>query len=346
MTEEEKTALKAARRIRERLMNSHRERLTIRLPIDYWQKITKLTRQVETARERGWILAAKSLRTDLARAVDYCRDRLVGLFVELDKDPVPTPSVSTLYHEILGLYEEFEDIELDLEEHELRITTEPITLEGIRLGRFQIQLDWERLGNPSPYYVKALDPNPAAANDGVTHPHVQDERLCEGDGRAAIQQSLAAGRLGDFFLLVAQILQTYGKGSAYVELDDWDGVSCSDCGQTVGENERYYCERCDATLCDECDRLCYGCDRSFCSGCLESCPTCDESFCSSCLMRCNNCHQRVCNNCLTNGLCEVCHERLRTSDDPEAVGDQCDQRECDTHCGETTAAEKAIAAVV
>jgi hypothetical protein len=345
MTEEEKTAFEAAGRIRDRLRDLARERLAIRLPIDYWQEITKLARQIEIARARGWLSAARSLRTDLARAVDYCRDRLAGLFVELDKDPTPIPTLSTLYHEILGLYEEFEDVERDLEEHELRVTTEPITLEGISLGRFQIQLDWERLGVPSSYYIKALDPNPAAANDGVTHPHVQDERLCEGDGRAAIQQALTAGRLGDFFLLVTQILRTYGKGSAYVELDDWDGVSCSDCGQIVGENERYYCERCDATLCDGCDRVCCGCDRSFCSGCLESCALCDESFCSSCLKTCNTCHNLVCDNCLTNGLCEKCHEKLRNSDEHEAAGDKCDGQECDTGCEGTIAAEEAVAAV-
>ena len=104
-------------------------------------------------------------------------------------------------------------MEIDFEEHEIAVTTEPITLEGIFLGPFEIRLDWERLGNSLPYRIKALDPHPAAANEDVTHPHVQNEQLCEGDGRVGHPQRLREGRLGDFFLLVAQVLRTYGKGS-------------------------------------------------------------------------------------------------------------------------------------
>jgi hypothetical protein len=125
----------------------------------------------------------------------------------------------------MTLYDEFENVEIDLKKHEISVTTEPITLEGIFLGPFQIQLVWEKLGNSSPYSIKALDPHPAEANEDVTHPHVQDESLCEGEGRMAIQNSLREGRLGDFFLLVAQVLRTYGKGSAYIELNDWDSPS-------------------------------------------------------------------------------------------------------------------------
>ena len=36
------------------------------------------------------------------------------------------------------------------------------------------------------YRVIALDPHPATKSESITHPHVQDERLCEGEGHAAI----------------------------------------------------------------------------------------------------------------------------------------------------------------
>ena len=335
MTDTEKLAFHAAGQIRDRLWNFSQRNLTVRLPTDYWQDITRLARRIEIAAARGWPAAAQSLRADLARSIDYCRDRMTALYTELEKTPPKAPSLPSLYNEILALYEEFEEVEIDFEEHEIVATTESITLEGIFLGPFEIRLDWEKLGNPSPYRIKALRPNPATANESVTHPHVQAERLCEGEGRTAICSALEEGRLGDFFLLVAQVLRTYGKGSAYVELDDWDGVNCSDCGGSTYESERYYCSRCDATLCDPCARACNGCDSTFCSDCLESCAICEDSFCSSCLTACKNCHEYVCENCLPNSLCEKCHAKLNTPDDAdEPVDDEGDSDQCDDDTGE------------
>ena len=100
-------------------------------------------------------------------------------------------------------------------------------------GPFEIRLDWRQLGSATPYRVVALDPHPAAKDTDVTHPHVQEEQLCEGEGRSAVRAALAEGRLYDFFLLVSQLLHTYGRGSAYVELDNWDGIPCDDCNAPV-----------------------------------------------------------------------------------------------------------------
>jgi hypothetical protein len=322
MTEEEILALDAAGRIRQRLWDLAHENLAVRLPSDSWREITRLAGHIETASLRGWRQAAQARRMDLARAVDFFRDRLGSLGRELEKPPQKIPTWSFLYHELLALYEEFEEVEIDCKEHEIAVTTEPITLEGIFLGPFEIRLDWERLGNSLPYRIKALDPHPAAANEDVTHPHVQNGHLCEGDGQLAIRSALANGRVGDFFLLVAQVLRTYGKGSSYIELDDWEGVSCSDCGGSTYEDERSYCNRCDATLCEDCASTCAGCDNSYCSDCLESCARCNDSFCSSCLTACKNCHEYVCQNCLTNNLCEKCHAQLNTPDDDETAADE------------------------
>ena len=130
--------------------------------------------------------------------------------------------------------QEFGEVEIDLKAHELAVTTETIELEGVVLGEFQIRLTWTEIGHGSqPYRVVALDPHPAARRDDVTHPHVQDERLCEGEGRSAIAAALAEGRLYEFFLLVDQLLHNYGRGSGFVEMDDWEGVPCSDCGASA-----------------------------------------------------------------------------------------------------------------
>ena len=39
-----------------------------------------------------------------------------------------------------------------------------------------------------------LDANPADANHSVTHPHVQDEAVCEGEGRQPVRRALEQGR--------------------------------------------------------------------------------------------------------------------------------------------------------
>jgi hypothetical protein len=303
--------------------------LAVRLPRDYWQEITRLARQIEIANARGWLAAARSLRADLARSVDYFRDQLAALYAQLKQEPVKILSLSQLYREILALYEEFDAVDIDVEEQEIAVTTEAITLEGIFLGPFEIRLDWERLGTPSPYTVKALDPQPASSDDTVTHPHVQNEKLCEGDGRTLIQNALSEGRLSDFFLLVAQVLRSYGKGSAYIELDDWDGAHCAECGDSVSENDRYYCNHCDSTLCDSCARSCAACESTFCASCLVTCSVCDEYVCTTCSTNCRNCHEFVCPNCHTNRLCEKCHEQLETPDEPEPSGDPA-AHECPT----------------
>jgi hypothetical protein len=321
----DRLAFHAAGQIRDRLIKASQENLAAQLPDNYWREVMSYAHQVERALARGWPSAARAMRQDLARAVDFCCDRLKTLGTELERPVSPLPSLNSLYHEILALYEEFE-AEVDVEKRTIIVTTEDIALEGIYLGPFRIRLHWEELGNSSPYRVVALDPHPAAANEDVTHPHVQNEHLCEGDGQAAIRSALLEGRLGDFFLLVVQILRTYGRGSAYIELDDWDGVSCADCGESIYHGERFYCNRCDSTLCDPCARSCAGCECTYCAECLESCARCGDCFCDSCLSRCKTCQERVCDNCLTHGLCEKCHAKSTPHAD-ELVGNHGDREQ-------------------
>jgi hypothetical protein len=73
----------------------------------------------------------------------------------------------------------------------------------------------------------------------VTHPHVCNGQLCEGDGAAPIKAALGSGRLLDFFVLVGQILETYNDASAHVTLDNWEGRSCNDCGTNVVRRKQH-----------------------------------------------------------------------------------------------------------
>jgi hypothetical protein len=311
-----KTAMRVAVLIHEQLAGGTRHDLPIYLPEYSWNNIQQLRRQIDRACERGWHRAAARLTEDLADALDNCRRELENAARVLQSGPSKrrVSSASDVYRDILALHHEFEDVNVDLNEHTLSVTTDRIVLEGMSFGRFEIKLDWQQLGSPPAYRVVALEPTPAARRDDVTHPHVQDEQLCEGEGRAAVQAALAECRLYDFFLLVSQLLHTYGKGSAYVELQNWDGIPCDDCGDSIDEDSRYYCDRCGSTLCGSCSINCHGCDNGFCSGCVSSCCRCGREFCSSCLETCPVCRKQFCEDCREAGLCHACHDKQRNEE--------------------------------
>ncbi|MEI8373292.1 MAG: hypothetical protein WCJ35_10725 [Planctomycetota bacterium] len=307
---------------------------SIYLPDYSWNHLQQLKRNITRARERGWHLAAQSL---LGTLPDACRDLQRDLEASLQtlathtRPRLPT-NASAIYQDLRALQGEFDKVEIDLTAHELTVTTETIELEGVLLGEFQIKLYWTDIGQTShPYRVVALDPNPAARREDVTHPHVQDEQLCEGDGRAAIAAALAESRFYDFFLLVNQVLHSYGEGSAYVELSDWDGTPCADCGTSVSDDDRYYCHRCDSTLCDSCSSNCQGCDNSHCTSCLQACADCGELYCSSCLKACPVCRKRFCPDCRQEGLCTTCYEILNPKTE-EPNNDSSTESQCETAC--------------
>ena len=306
-----KTALRAAVLIQERLSGSTCHTSPIYVPDYHWNRIQRLRRQIDMAHHYGWHGAAKQLTEDLAGALDDCRRELENAVCTLQSRPRGRHvySASDIYRDILALYDEFENVKIDLKEHTLSVITDCIVLENIHFGQFAIKLDWKRLGSSPAYQVVALDPNPAAKSSDITHPHVQNKHLCEGDGQLVVQAALAECRMYDFFLLVSQLLHTYARGSAYVELDDWNGSPCSECGDSIDEDSRYCCDRCGSTLCGSCSITCQGCDNGFCSGCVSSCCRCGKTFCSTCLENCSKCHKRFCEDCMEAGMCRSCHKK-------------------------------------
>jgi len=324
MTAPKRMAIRAAMLIHEHVAGHAGRADTIELPEYSWQQLQRLRRQLVRAHQRGWHLAAKTLFRNLADALQRAEYELEGAVrrIETYRKPRQVSSPAEIYRDILDLEQEFDGLQLDRSSHELVVTTDPIVLDSIDLGRFEVRLDWSQVGSPSqPYRVVALDPHPAARNEDVTHPHVQDERLCEGDGRAAIASALSDGRLYDFFTLVFQVLHTYGRGSAYVELDKWDGVLCDDCGDSMDEEESYGCQRCGRTLCSSCAGSCPKCQESYCADCLCQCADCGEDHCRSCLAACPACRQRFCEDCLDEGLCRSCLEKTHEEDQDDDSDD-------------------------
>ena len=319
MNKPKRWALRAAARIRQSLANVHSSRPSLAFPETAWSQCARLVRQIDKAAGRDWTLAARRLHRELVYSIGTCRRQLEQVAWELDGDDTPPrlPTPRELFGDLIALEDEFNEVRWD-PKGGLSAVTEPVVLEGIDLGRFEIALDTgtgpgREWGS---YEVIALDANPAASDSDVIHPHVQAGQLCEGEGRAAIRRALKEGRLLDFFVLVRQILQTYNPGSAYVSLERWNGVRCPDCGELVGEDDCVPCGHCEADVCGECVFTCAGCDQPFCSSCIECCSGCEEHYCSACLDACAGCGKPFCQECLTDEKCSSCLQSSR-EENPE-----------------------------
>jgi hypothetical protein len=290
------------------------------LPAESWAECQRLTRLIEKARRKSLPAAARRMEAALAVVIP----RVTSPLHDYERAAATagnrrTSSSRDILADLIALASEFDEVSISMERHCITVTTDVVVLEGVDLGRFAIVLNSHRLNERGAYEVEALDASPAAASDDTTHPHVQSNSLCEGEGKAAIRQALCDGRLFDFFVLVRQILQTYNESSAYVSLDDWFGISCPDCGTTTTDDDSNLCEDCSTTTCIECSTRCNDCDYRYCSDCIRTCTGCDEDTCSSCRSVCSECGDAFCKGCLTHEICLLCHENETEETQPEAV---------------------------
>jgi hypothetical protein len=199
--------------------------------------------------------------------------------------PATIPDVRTLLEEFDQLDAEFDGFRVDYRGHFLTVTTAPIELEAIYLGPFVITFDWRRLADGAGsrcFDIEALEPNRAAMNEEVIHPHVSHGILCAGDGALPIQRALEQGRLADAFCLVHHILTTYNPHSAHVPLDDWIGSNCDRCGGSISDGDSWSCVQCDREVCADCSRECEHCTHVHCRACLTDCDRCDLFYCDDC----------------------------------------------------------------
>jgi hypothetical protein len=277
------------------------------LPVLYdheWDELLAATKRFELVRDRGWQAAADSLLSSLDLTAASLGRRLDRFRYELPRTPSPmhVSGPRDIAADLAALEDEFEKVELNLQEKKLSVVTSAIELEDTYLGPFRIVLHWEEIGQGPCYDVIAEDPQPADANDDVTHPHVSGETLCEGEGSTAIRKAIAQGRLLDFFTLVKQILETYNPESAYVAISRWNGgEDCYECGYSMSQDSSWGCERCSTTLCDDCRKVCEDCETTLCSSCSSSCHDCDGTFCRRCLEFRPGTKILVCKHCLEKG---------------------------------------------
>ena len=290
---------------------------TMSIQVPSTQKVERIQRMITVAQIREFDSAVTTLRERLVQAlVDMQRE--VDEAIYLASSSVESSmeiSAADIMADLRMLKTEFAGCEFDFKKQTITVTTESIELESVYLGAFEIELELKCIGQSNPYRVIATDPNPAAACDSTTHPHVQSETLCEGEGSAPIKRALAEGRLYDFFTIANQILRTYNFLSAYTTLREWSGIECRDCGCSVDDDEVTSCTRCEGQLCDECSCSCEGCCDRHCDNCMTTCEGCEGSFCGSCTKSCDRCDKPFCEDCLTENKCDDCTEEEKEKEE-------------------------------
>jgi len=284
-------------------------------------RVQQLQHRLQLASRHRYRTAQTHLRRQLAQSLRRLARDCFHQAEDLERheSQPEIPTLRLLLEELQSLQDEFDQVDIDWPAKVLRVRPERIVLEDIDLGPFEIRLSLDQLGCYQPYQVIALEPHRPGCCDDVTHPHVQGDVLCEGEGRHPIARALEQGRLGEFFLLVAQVLRTYNPGSAYCRLSDWNGTSCSDCGDSVHEDDQYTCDRCSSSLCDRCTNTCTACDDTICNECSSTCESCQCTTCDHCLSRCESCQDSICSGCLNGDLCPPCFQDSLETDDEEII---------------------------
>jgi len=314
----DKELLRVAGDIHEALLKLRKSRYLERLQqlsllASKLQEVVRDSRKLGLALARDWLAAADRCCKSASRQIENLPYAISRAQTFLDRRERDMPTLSGILEELKAVEAQFGDLELDAEEYTLSVITEPIVLEDVYLGPFRIALYLGRLHemyHRAAYFIVALEPHPAATDEAVTHPHVSNEVLCEGDGGAAIKAALEEGRLFDFYEMVCSILATYNLDSPYVPLCDWYGTPCYECGYVMDDESSYCCSYCENAVCDQCTHICTTCSEIICGSCVQKCEICEQSLCPTCAKsKCSECASVCCGSCLNDYLCVNCQDK-------------------------------------
>lgn len=299
-----------------------------------WQQLASRWESLHRARQRcllavkhGLMLSLPELQQDLIHALGNLSEQIATLRTCTEVAHRDDHSFRHWFEEVDQLYDEFSSVTFQPDASTLRVETPVIKLRDICLGAFAI--DFKKKGSAVSmqcFEVVALQPEPASTDSEVVHPHVKDGELCAGDAKAPLTAAMASGRLVDAFLLIQSTLQTYNSRSAYVKLEQWYGVSCSDCSRTMSPDDSYSCLECDHRLCNQCTSSCSTCSSTYCPECIRSCASCNGSCCEACLEPSDRTGKLLCRDCRTS--CDHCGKLVGTDEvDEEDVCPDCIDRE-------------------
>ncbi len=307
---------------------------------NHFDAVQHTRRLLHFAASRNLAQARAELTRDLCHYLDQLARQAELLRTAHDTPEVRTPDRCDWIREVRQLETEFGAVEIRWSDHVLRAVTEPIVLRDVSLGPFAIDFHWDcdrhSLGGGS-FEVIALEPNPPAGREDVTHPHVRDGSLCAGDASAPLKRAVADGRLVDAFLLVRAVLVHYNPHSPHVPLSEWDGFACADCQSRGDRDERYSCEGCDCDLCGECALSCAACPATRCADCLTPCDRCLARHCPGCLTS-DDRDRALCSDCRAGSAGEEPdHDSAPESPEPEE-----DEADHDPQSVETEGSEQAV----
>lgn len=275
------------------------------LLVSRWESLRMALYRCKLADQHGLFLCLPGLRQELVDALGSITNQLCTLRSHYEVAEPQELTYRHWYEEVEQLFYEFDKVTFHPKEGKLRVETPVITLGEICLGSFAI--DFKKEGPDLSilrFEIVALQPEPAHADSEVVHPHVKDGDLCAGDAKVPIRKALESGRLADACLLILSTLQTYNSQSAYVKLEQWHGVGCSDCSRTISPDESYSCQRCQQNLCDECFNTCRSCSSIYCPSCVQGCSSCNSSCCDACLESSERTDSSLCRDCRTS--CDRC----------------------------------------
>ncbi|MEX0611926.1 MAG: hypothetical protein WD229_07380 [Pirellulales bacterium] len=139
-----KPLLRLAVAFRAQLATSSSRARLIGLPVSSWHRCVELVRQIRRAELRGWQLAAAEISTDLRHTIAAIESELESVLCQMSPLAATqsTANTSDIYRDLVALGEEFDEVSFDLRGRWLSVTTEPLELERIYLGPFEIRLDW------------------------------------------------------------------------------------------------------------------------------------------------------------------------------------------------------------
>jgi hypothetical protein len=302
--------------------------------VDWGRAVNELISRLRTL-ENHWNRSQAATRCRW-HAASACEDsqilaealRIEEALARLRYQPPPAqiqstpPALGTIIAELRQLGDEFDDVEIDLKQGLIGVTTAPIVLEDINLGPFSIELHVSRLADrldSECFQCIAVEPNPAASNDSTVHPHVQDGHLCAGEAVVPITNALKEGRIADAFILVRSVLLNYNPDSPYVSLENWSGRECGDCGRVANSDSMCFCDGCEKDVCEDCYSSCDMCDQGCCHNCLEADNVSGNRCCSACRHTCAECDRTVDEDSFDHetDLCPGCLAKQQTNQEQE-----------------------------
>jgi hypothetical protein len=315
------------------------------------EELEKWCRKTLNCQHKGMRVAEQYLKDSML--TDQCRRANLDLAMTKDliegktREEMVEPSVREIFYEIKAIDKFFGGAKY--RNNVLSVETKAVNLwsecgEEIYLGPFQINIDLSRdlsCGLDTFVWITAIDPHPAAENDYVTHPHVNDGVLCFGEGNDIALGAMYQGRLESVFTTINTILHNYNEESPHVALERWFGeenederycqhcgdwyhyvdmAECSKCGEYVcchcwirciSCEDIYHPDclpscngGCDSRVCESCEKSCCNCGGTYCESCIKECDICKDEYCESCISECSECGDDICTNC--QGKCEDC----------------------------------------